>query len=259
MDTKSAGLACCILAFTCAMGQTQNGISTITPPSATSDSNLTLVTTVPTSSNSTVSVTSDMTENSTQYTSTTTDGGLLSNTTVVTAESTSQPETSLSTTTSTPHTNSTSLTSLTTPSAPTPTFTNATVPTVSSTVGNISTPDSPVTATENSSHPVNTTSGSVSTTKPGLGLNISEKYITIVLSATLGVFIVTMVMFMLHKYKQKIQFLHQPLNNTDDRGDTFVADDDVLVISGGLYDGHPIYDNIPSAPENQSQFRLEFL
>ena len=41
--------------------------------------------------------------------------------------------------------------------------------------------------------------------------------------------------------------------------DAFVADDDTLVISGGLYDGHPIYDNVPTVSEDQSQFRLEFL
>lgn len=41
--------------------------------------------------------------------------------------------------------------------------------------------------------------------------------------------------------------------------DAFVADDDTLVISGGLYDGHPIYDNVPTASADESQFHLEFL
>ncbi|KAI9524456.1 hypothetical protein NQZ68_018139 [Dissostichus eleginoides] len=63
-----------------------------------------------------------------------------------------------------------------------------------------------------------------------------------------------------YRCKHNIQYLHQPLNNTDDTADAFVADDDTLVISGGLYDGHPIYDNVPEAPAaDRSQFRLQFL
>lgn len=121
----------------------------------------------------------------------------------------------------------------------------------------------------------------------GFGLNISEKNMTLVLSVALGVVVVALVVFMFYRCKVKIQFLHQPLDNTNDTGklplhlivqsiqsilliisskntyltptEGFGADDDTLVISGGLYDGHPIYDNIPTPPEDQSQFRLEFL
>uniref|UniRef100_A0A3B4ZMR4 Sodium-coupled monocarboxylate transporter 1-like n=1 Tax=Stegastes partitus TaxID=144197 RepID=A0A3B4ZMR4_9TELE len=99
----------------------------------------------------------------------------------------------------------------------------------------------------------------------------------------LGVFMAALLMFVFHKCKQKLQFMHQPLHNTGKwlssiiqsmqaisfviklkisvsyPTDEFVADDDTLVISGGLYDGHPIYDNVPSAPGDQSQFRLEFI
>lgn len=39
---------------------------------------------------------------------------------------------------------------------------------------------------------------------------------------------------------------------------TFVSDDDTLVISGGLYDAHPIYDNVPTPSDNQYEYRLEF-
>lgn len=41
--------------------------------------------------------------------------------------------------------------------------------------------------------------------------------------------------------------------------DEFGADGDTLIISGGLYDGNPICDNVPTSPEDQSQFHLEFL
>lgn len=111
---------------------------------------------------------------------------------------------------------------------------------------------------------------------------------TIVFSAVLGVFAMALVLFMFQKCKHKIQYLPQPLTNSDDAGkgshlshnhykisylrltvekkkntefltDAFVTDEDTLVISGGLYDGHPIYDNVPTAQERDSQFRLEFL
>lgn len=39
---------------------------------------------------------------------------------------------------------------------------------------------------------------------------------------------------------------------------TFVSDDDTLVISGGLYDAHPIYDNVPTLSDDQYEYRLEF-
>ncbi|GAA6216781.1 flocculation protein FLO9-like [Lates japonicus] len=128
---------------------------------------------------------------------------------------------------------------------------------IQTTAGYISTPATTVITTANSSHIVSTTSDSVDSITQGFGLNTSEKNMTIVFSVALGVFGLALVMFMFHRCKQKIQYLHQPLNNTD--GDAFVADDDTLIISGGLYDGHPIYDNVPEAPEDRSQFRLEFL
>uniref|UniRef100_A0A3Q2CV33 Uncharacterized protein n=1 Tax=Cyprinodon variegatus TaxID=28743 RepID=A0A3Q2CV33_CYPVA len=82
----------------------------------------------------------------------------------------------------------------------------------------------------------------------GLKLNISERNLTIIFSGMLGLFALATVMIMLYKCKHKLQYLHQPLHTTDDTGKT----DDTLVISGGLYDGHPIYDNLPPPHEEQS-------
>ncbi len=52
-------------------------------------------------------------------------------------------------------------------------------------------------------------------------LNISEKNMTIVFSVLLGVFAMALVVFMFHKCKHKIQYLHQPLNNPNDTGKQF--------------------------------------
>lgn len=52
----------------------------------------------------------------------------------------------------------------------------------------------------------------------GLGLNASEKNMTIVFSVALGVFALVLVVFVFHRCKHKIQYLHQPLNNTGDTG-----------------------------------------
>lgn len=126
-------------------------------------------------------------------------------------------------------------------------------------MGYISTPATTDNTTANSSHTVNTTSVSVYGTTQGLGLNLSDKNMTILFSVIFGVFALAMVVgLVLHRCKHRIQFLHQPLHNTDDT-DAFMAEDDALVISGGLYDGHPIYDNVPAASADQSQFRLQFL
>ncbi|KAK7916458.1 hypothetical protein WMY93_012219 [Mugilogobius chulae] len=49
---------------------------------------------------------------------------------------------------------------------------------------------------------------------------------------------------------------HAPLQNSDDLS---TAEPDTLVISGGLYDEHPIYDNLPPNRQDEPQFHLEFL
>lgn len=53
-----------------------------------------------------------------------------------------------------------------------------------------------------------------------LRLSSSEKNMTIIFSAVLGMFAVALIGFMLHKCKHKIQYLHRPLN-TDDTGKQF--------------------------------------
>lgn len=243
VDTIVATLACCLLALSFAVAQTENSPLTVTTPTATTDFNLTQVNTMLATPNSMADVTDipDFTGDTTQYTST----------------STSQPQTSQSTTMLPPLTNSTTL-KTTTPTTHTSTSTALTTQAIQTTAGNISTPDTPVITTENSTYTVSATSQSLNRTTKGLGLNTSEKNMTIVFSAVLGVFAAALLMFMFHKCKHKIQFMHQPLHNTENT-DAFVADDDTLVISGGLYDGHPIYDNVPTATGNQSQFRLDFI
>lgn len=52
----------------------------------------------------------------------------------------------------------------------------------------------------------------------GLGLNMSDKNMTILFSVVLGVFALALVGFMFHRCKHKIQYFHQPLHNTDDTG-----------------------------------------
>uniref|UniRef100_A0A3B4VH95 Flocculation protein FLO9-like n=1 Tax=Seriola dumerili TaxID=41447 RepID=A0A3B4VH95_SERDU len=221
MDTIFATVACCLLAVSFAEAHTEKMNLTIMPTTTTPGLNLNHTSTLVTSSNTTVHATviSNISEDTTSFTSTTWDNGTFN-------ETTSHPQTSQSTTVLNPLTRSSLLTT-TTPGTHTSSFTAVTMPVIQSTAGYIS-----------------------------FGLDISEKNMTIVFSVALGVFGVALVIFMFHRCKQKIQYLHQPLNNTNDT-DAFVADDDTLIISGGLYDGHPIYDNVPTAPEDQSQFRLE--
>ncbi|XP_045932251.1 sialomucin core protein 24-like isoform X2 [Micropterus dolomieu] len=257
MDTIFATLACYLMALSIAVAQTENRNLTTTPTITNPDFNLTHTTTVVTPSNSTAHVTviSNLTESTTAFTSTTRQNETFSETTATTTESTSHFQTSQSTTIMTSLTNSTSV--MTTTGTPTSTFTARTTPAKQTTEGYISTPVTTV-ITSNSSHTVNTTADIMDRTTQGLGLNISERNMTILFSVVLGVFATTLVVFMYHRCKHKIQYFHQPLDNTEDT-DAFVADDDTLVISGGLYDGHPIYDNVPTVPADQSQFRLEFL
>ncbi|KAM4588873.1 uncharacterized protein PAE49_003255 [Odontesthes bonariensis] len=166
-------------------------------------------------------------------------------------ESTGQSTGTESTTNSTPSLKTTTL------SSETPTFTTVTTHATKTTTSYISTPKASVNPAENSSHTVSAATDSVDRTH-GSSLNKSEKSMVIIFSAVLGVFAVAMAGIMFHKYKHKFQYMHQPIYNTDD-ADGFVADGDTLVISGGLYDGHPIYDNVAPDPADQSQFRLEFL
>ncbi|XP_026022757.1 cell wall integrity and stress response component 2 [Astatotilapia calliptera] len=244
MDVKFTALAYCHLALLFSVAQTENGTSTPQPTFS-----LTTLTTL-TQSDSTSPI-SNLTEETTLYTSTQLDNKTVVSTTAATTERTSHYQTSQSATTLTPLTNSTTLRT-TSSSTQMSTFTAQTTAAIQTTVGNSSTPSTPVITTENATHTT------MNRTRQDVGLNVSERNMTIVFSTVLGAFAVLLVFLMFHKCKQKIQYLHQPLNNAQ-YTDTFVADDDTLVISGGLYDGHPIYDNVPTAPADQSQFHLEFL
>ncbi|XP_035009300.1 sialomucin core protein 24-like [Hippoglossus stenolepis] len=251
MDPHFAALTCCLLAISFAAAQTEKVDFTTMKPSVSNNMTQTteLIMSSHTAGNTTS--TSKVNENTTTaFSSTTLDNKTPDKTTI-------HPQTSQSTAIMTPLTNSTSLTN-STPAAHTPTSTVLTVPASETTTGYTRTPDTTEITSANSSRTVNTTSHSVDAATQGLGLNISEQNLTIVFSVVLGVFALSLVVFMFHRCRQKIQYLHQPLNNSD-CPDAFVADDDTLVISGGLYDGHPIDDNAPAAPDDESQFRLEFL
>lgn len=169
MDTIFATLACCLLAPSLAVAQTEKGgnfsltfTQTVTNPGL----NLTHIIATATSSNSTVHATvqiKNLTDD-TAFTSTTADNETF--TTTATTESTNHPETSQSTTIMTPPTNSTSLTT-TTPGTQTPTFSALTTPEIQTTVGYISTPDTALITTANSSSTVSTTSDSTYRTTQG--------------------------------------------------------------------------------------------
>ncbi|XP_071759953.1 uncharacterized protein LOC139915276 [Centroberyx gerrardi] len=271
MDTNFVPLACCLLTLS---------FATTTPPSeegglnlaanltgtvtmSTPSLNLTHTTAMGAPSNTTAdgmtvfaTVISTLTEGTTPFASTTQDDTALTKATA-TSESTNHPQTTQSTAIWTSATDGASLTT-TIPSTETPTFTVLTTQATQTTVDNTSTPDTTFNSTANSSPTVSTTSDSVHNATQGLGLNNSEKNMTILFSVVLGVFAVSLVVYTFHRCKHRIQYLHQPLYNTEDT-DQFVAEDDTLVISGGLYDGHPIFDNQPTATTEQSQFCLEFL
>ncbi|XP_060926079.1 sialomucin core protein 24-like [Limanda limanda] len=246
MDTLFAALTCCLLAISSAAAQTVKGDSPTTKPSVSNNMTQTTELMMSLHTVGNTASTSKVTENTTTaFSSTTWNNETLNKTTI-------HPQTSQSTTILAPLTNSTTLMT-STPAALTPTV-NAS----ETTTGYTRTPDTTAITSTNSTPPVNTTSHSVDATTQGLTLNISEQNLTIVFSVVLGVFLVSLVVFMFRRCRQKIQYLHQPLNNSD-CPDAFVADDDTLVISGGLYDGHPMDDNAPAVPDDQSRFRLEFL
>lgn len=112
-----------------------------------------------------------------------------------------------------------------------------------------------------------------------------EKDITIVFSVALAVVLAVLSVCALRRCHSRSQFAHQPLDQSGDMSKklgfhaslhanvfsnvllssfqtlptgTFVSDDDTLVISGGLYDAHPIYDNVPTPSDEQHEYRLEF-
>ncbi|XP_068172367.1 sialomucin core protein 24-like [Antennarius striatus] len=268
MDVISAALACCLLALSSAVTQPGKGHLTIAPTERKSDlspltnqthndnnnnnnnnnNNITATVTLPNSTTD-ATVTSNLSGNTTPFTR----SPWHNETFTRTKADTSPPQASPSTPVVTPPTNSSPL--VTTTHTLTPPFTATTTPAEQTTVSRTSTPDTTAT---NSSVTVRRSSDSSDRNTQALPLNLSDHTMTILLSIVLGVLALASVLLILHKCKHKIQILHEPLDNSDDL-DPFAADDDTLVISGGLYDGHPIYDNPPAGSQDQSQLRLEFL
>ncbi|KAL6112543.1 uncharacterized protein ACO6RY_09280 [Pungitius sinensis] len=241
MDTVFTTLLCYLLAFSFTVALKQDEKPPV-PSATTAPDNMTHASTLPLPTNSTGHVTDE--SNSTEFSGTTRDGGTFGPTTAATPESTGLPRTSNSTA----------------PTATTPPPPAATAWSTQSAAGLTSTAARTATAEaslRNRTQYLTCFYSSLSVLHR-IGLNTYEMSLTIAFSSVLGVLGLALVVFMFLKCKHKIQYLHQPLNSTGDP-DEFVADEDTLVISGGLYDGHPIYDNLPPVPADQSQFRLQFL
>ncbi|XP_043977036.1 sialomucin core protein 24-like [Gambusia affinis] len=237
METIVAPLVYFLLALSFKMAHTDNqNVTFTTPPNL--GLNLTEFTVASTSLNSTVTPTTllNSTKDTAEYTSTK-HGNNTFSTTVAATENTSQHQTSQSATLTSPTGNGSLNTTTPTVQSPTLTITTQTIHTMDTTF------DATLGSTVNSPHSMTTSTVSVNATE-GLRLNISERNMTIIFSGMLGLFALTIVMIMFYKCKHKFQYLHQPLDTTDGT-DGFVLDDDNLVISGGLYDAHPIYDNVP--------------
>ncbi|XP_056606368.1 sialomucin core protein 24-like [Triplophysa dalaica] len=172
-----------------------------------------------------------------------------------TKTSTSSPTTTVNVSTTaitsrnnTPYSSTTVLTTLTTPLVTKPTEKTST------------------TVTQNNSTAIN---------KSSVGLSSSEKSLTVLFSALLGLIVLIVLVYFMHKYRKRnqtrVQYTHRRLQS-DDTGEQYAGADDTLVISGGLYDGPQIYNptmTVQNEEEFQadasgfgyasSQFRLEFL
>ncbi|XP_062327921.1 sialomucin core protein 24-like isoform X2 [Osmerus eperlanus] len=141
------------------------------------------------------------------------------------------------------------------------------------TTSNLTTTQSPATTshppsedppTANTTSWVSTTNTALNDTRgTGVRLDDYEKTLTVVFSVVLGVSILGLVMYQMTRcHQRRVQYSHQPL--TENTGDLFISDEDTLVISGGLYEGHvsePIttQQDFPPGPSQLTQFRLEFL
>uniref|UniRef100_A0AAV2M6U5 Uncharacterized protein n=1 Tax=Knipowitschia caucasica TaxID=637954 RepID=A0AAV2M6U5_KNICA len=87
-------------------------------------------------------------------------------------------------------------------------------------------------------------------------LSLSERNLTITFSCILGFFALVVVAVKFNRCIHKTQFLHQPLHNIEDLNGSTTGN---TLISRGLHDGHPIYDNVPPAGQDEAHFSLEFL
>ncbi|KAA0712704.1 hypothetical protein E1301_Tti004861 [Triplophysa tibetana] len=120
-----------------------------------------------------------------------------------------------------------------------------------------------------------TQNNSTDINKSSVGLSSSEKSLTVLFSALLGLIVLIVLVYFMHKYRKRnqtrVQYTHRRLQN-EDTGEQYPGADDTLVISGGLYDGPQIYNPTMTVQNEEdfqadaagfgyasSQFRLEFL
>uniref|UniRef100_A0A3B5QL77 Uncharacterized protein n=1 Tax=Xiphophorus maculatus TaxID=8083 RepID=A0A3B5QL77_XIPMA len=228
METIVAPLVYFLLVLSFKMAHTDNqNVTFTTPPNL--GLNLTEFTVASTSFNSTVTPTTLLTstKDTAEYTSTN-HGNNTFSTTVAATENTSQHQTSQSATLTSP-TGSGSL-NTTTPTAQSPPLT-ITTQTIQTTTHLNTTSDTTLGSTVNSSHSMTTSTVSANATE--------GKHLLI-----------------LYHVVNPINFSHHYLIKATVQFSTdgFVLDDDTLVISGGLYDAHPIYDNVPPTPAEPSLF-----
>ncbi|XP_023693335.1 uncharacterized protein [Paramormyrops kingsleyae] len=113
--------------------------------------------------------------------------------------------------------------------------------------------------------------GYFNTQEPPGGMTYSEQNMTILFSVVTGLAFLVMFTYAIYRCKRKTQYSHRPLYNSEETVDRFVAADDTLVISGGLYDGPRIYNPTMTTlhdeefnadhpfPSQPTQFRLEFM
>ncbi|KAL4622456.1 hypothetical protein GN956_G19672 [Arapaima gigas] len=87
------------------------------------------------------------------------------------------------------------------------------------------------------------------------GMGYSEKSMTLFFSVLLGIVALVILMYLINRCKPKTQYSHHPLyNGSEETVDRFVAADDTLVISGGLYDGPRIYNPTNSTLNEDEEF-----
>lgn len=247
MGKLSTSLVYCLLVLFLDVVQMENNLAT----KATESTSLTLKqgSTISTLTNSVNPVTTStkFAEGTAQYSSVTTINENFPST-AATTENTSQFQTSPSTLSSL--TDRSTLTSLTDSASLKSTTQSTETPTFTTTHTNYTTPDMSVSPSKNSSLTTEDTAnrttqgehrGPYSISKSfstlcfclsmnltlcnlvllGLNLNDSEKIMTIIFSVVLGVFLLALVMTLLCKCRYKLQYLHQPLNSTNEAGKTF--------------------------------------
>ncbi|XP_035237794.1 mucin-5AC-like [Anguilla anguilla] len=233
-------------------------------------------TAVPTSLGQSSTVTMEISTSSTQPSTTTTEASpsLSQSSTIDTSLSPSPTQENSTDLTTTPLPSTTDLNQTTGWNTTEHSPTNQTQPTPLHSSTSVATSQSAQTTvtTMSISTPTETinTTATVKTQEPQLGLSDSEASMTILFGVVLGLTVLIIAGYSIHRCKQKrSQYIHQPLYNSSETVDRFSPPDDTLVISGGLYDGPETsnsaaedaglhLDPPPFAPQ-ATQFRLEFL